>query len=234
MKKPYRMCAIACLVGLPMSAFAETWINGTNVNEAKVNERNVNKVYLGGGIGLSEESDFCDLFNSDRDGRCNEGDYAGKLLAGYKINPYLAFEFAYLNAEGSTYEEFETFSEGGVDYTNSVEVDTSLERYSVDVVGMLPLQGNVTLLGRAGYGINKTLFESELVLDDENRTKSEELDDDSKGASIGVGASYTWGELEVRVMYERIWKVEALEKSDGKTAESDFSVLGAEVMMHFM
>lgn len=229
MKKTYRMCAIACLVGLPMSAFAETWINGT-----KINESNVKKVYLGGGIGLSEESDFCDLFNSDRNGRCNEGDYSGKLLVGYKINPYLAFEFAYLNAEGSTYEEFETYTEGDVDYTNSVEVDTSLERYSIDVVGMLPLQSNVTLLGRAGYGINKILFESELVLDDENRTESVEFDDDNKGAAIGVGASYTWGELEVRMMYERIWKVEALEKSDGKAVDSDFSVLGAEVMMHFM
>lgn len=229
MKKTYWMCAIACLAGLPNGALAEAW-----TNETKVNPNNVHKVYLGGGVGLSEESDFCDLFNSDGNGRCNEGDFSGKLLVGYKISPYVAFEFAYLNAEGSTYEEFETYSEGDIDYTNSVDVDTSLERYSVDVVGMLPLQGNITLLGRAGYGRNKTLFESELILDDENRTESEEYDEDSKGAAFGVGASYTWGELEARVMYERIWKVEALEKSDGKSAESDFSVLGVEVLMHFM
>lgn len=229
MKKTYRMCAIACLVGLPMSAFADTWINGT-----KINESNVKKVYLGGGIGLSEESDFCDLIKSNRNGRCNEGDYAGKLLVGYKINPYLAFEFSYLNAEGSSYEEFGTYTEGDEEYTYSFTEDISLERYSVDVVGMLPLQGNVTLLGRAGYGRNKILLEEDSILEEENSSESEEFEDDSKGAAIGVGAAYTWGELEVRMMYERIWKVEALEKSDGKAADSDFSVLGAEVMMHFM
>lgn len=219
MKIRHKVWAFLWLAGLPLSAISET---------------NVGKVYLGGGAGLSEESDFCDLFNSDRTGRCSEGDYFGKVLVGYKINPYLAFEFAYLSAEGSTFEESESYSTGGVDYTNSVEVDTSLERYSIDVLGMMPLQGGVTLLGRAGYGKNKVLFESELHLDDENRTESIEYDESNNGAAFALGAAYTWGELEARVLYERIWKVEALEDNNDKTAESDFSVFGVEVMMHFM
>ena len=218
MKIRHMACALLCLSGLPLKAAADT---------------NVNKVYLGAGVGLSEESDFCDLINSDGSGDCDEGDYAGRVMVGYKINPYLGFEFSYVDAEGSTFEESEAYSQGNIDYVNRFTADISLERYSVDVVGMLPLQAGFMLLGRAGYGKNTLQVESKLLLDDEDAIERDEYDEDSDGAAFAVGASYTWRDVEARVMIERIWRVEAFERN-GKVQDSDFTLFGAEVLMHFM
>jgi len=115
----------------------------TSTAFADPKEDNPNGAYVGGGWGqfrldidgFSEVTDTVnDISESD--------DNAWKLFAGYRFNPYIAVEAAYLNF-GEPGDDFET---SGTDGNYRVE----LSGFSPYIIGSVPL-GPVELSARVGY-----------------------------------------------------------------------------------
>lgn len=95
--------------------------------------------YAGGGIGEFDAKidDFDDV--DDTIDRFDDGDTAYKLFAGWRANPWLAFEVAYINLGNPNDEIFD-----------DTRLEIESDGFAPYVVGTLPL-GMFELFGKAGY-----------------------------------------------------------------------------------
>lgn len=200
-------------------------------------------VYVGGGVGFGSETRFCDLDDdideeAVADGiqsstNCDETGLATKVLLGYRYNQFFAFEFTYSDVLGSEINNRTIETNGDLDL---FDTEFSLERYGIDFIGFYPINEQFSALGKMGVG--KTTFivdaTNTFISDGERDSDSDTYEEDGKGVSIGIGATFNIADVELRAVYERFWHVDTGAKYDsGKKLETDFNVLGLEAMMHF-
>ena len=146
--------------------------------------------YLGGGYGAFDVQ-VDDLDDSDEAiQRIDDDDNAWKIFAGWRINPYFAFELNYVDF-GEPGDQFE-----GSGSDNNYQLD--LAGIQPAIYGSFPL-GPVELFGKLGYYFYDVEISTDL---DEPDIDS---DADEEAWSYGFGAGITFLErLHVKLEYEKI------------------------------
>lgn len=149
--------------------------------------------YAGGGIGrfnaqiddVDQTEDVIQSFDDD--------DAAWKLFAGYRFNPYISVEAAYVDF-GDPSDEFDAEGSSG-DYS------VSLSGFAPYVIGTLPL-GPVELFAKVGYYFYDVDVSFDFDELDEDIVDSEDSDQDFL-YGVGVGATF-FEHLHARLEYEKI------------------------------
>ncbi len=147
------------------------------------------QAYIGGVIGRSHVNIDCDDYNLG----CDKSDTGTKLYAGYKFNPLIALEAAYVDfGKGSR-----GFTEGSDDVHHSFEASGAL----VAAAFRYAAHPQLSLVGRVGLSFLKTKFKQTTPNDFDTYSVS----DDSVKPYIGVGIEF------------------ALNKNLRLTADADFT-----------
>jgi hypothetical protein len=144
--------------------------------------------YLGAGVGQFnlevdelDDVDLGDTFDGD--------DTSMKLFGGWRFNPYIAVELAYIDY-GAPDEDFDL---GGGDVVN---LEAEITGFEPSVVATLPL-GIFELFAKVGYVFYD--FEITASFDGE----SESVDDSDEDLTYGVGAGVVLGDhFNARLSYE--------------------------------
>ena len=165
-------------------------------------EDNPSGFYVGGGWGQFN----LDIDNAEDLGQsigdiASSDDNAWKLFAGYRVNPYLAFEAAYIDF-GSPGDRIDTSGVHG-----NYHVDIS--GFAPYIIGTLPL-GPVEIFAKAGY----YYYDSDVQIDLD--APGPDIDSSSSGNDFlwGGGIGFTIADhLHLRVEYEAV-DVERAENSD--------------------
>lgn len=144
--------------------------------------------YFGGGVGqFNAQIDDVD----DVDGTVDEwddDDTAYKFFGGYRLNPFLAFELAYIN-----------LGEPSGQVVPGYNVDASVDGFAPYVVGTIPLGRWFEVYGRVGYYFYDATLGVETELDGRA-----EFDEESEELVYGAGVGANIGErLNIRFEYER-------------------------------
>jgi len=147
--------------------------------------------YLGGGVGqFNLKLDDVDQ-TDDAIERLDDDDTAWKAFVGYRFNPYIALEAAYVDFGGPS-DSFETAGSNG-DFT------AEISGFEPSVIGTIPV-GPVELFGKIGY----LFYDVDASVDLDNGpgfdSSSSEQDLTYGG---GVGMTF-FGHLNARLEYERI------------------------------
>jgi OOP family OmpA-OmpF porin len=168
------MTAALALAGLAAAAGAQA-------------QENESGFYAGAGVGTFDvEIDSFDDVDETID-RYESDDTAWKAFAGWRVNPYLAVELAYVNL-GSPDDEIlpDTFL--------TVETDG----FAPYVVGTLPIGDWFEVFGKAGY----YWYDVEARLDSPLGETSEDDSNDTFTWSAGVGVNL-FERVNVRLEYEQ-------------------------------
>lgn len=149
--------------------------------------------YLGAGVGQFnvQIDDIDDTDNAIE--RLDDDDNAWKLFAGYRFNPYISLEAAYIDFGGPS-DRFETGGSSG-DYS------AELSGFAPYVIGTLPL-GPVELFGKIGYYFYDVDLNVDLDDVGGNVFHSSKSDEDLLYGA-GVGMTF-FDHLHARLEYERI------------------------------
>ena len=147
--------------------------------------------YLGGGVGqFNLKLDDVDQ-TDDAIERLDDDDTAWKAFVGYRFNPFLSLEAAYVDF-GRPSDRFETSGSGG-------DFSADVSRFEPSIVGTVPL-GPVELFGKVGY----LFYDVDASVDLDNGpgfdSSSSEQDFTYGG---GVGMTF-FGHLNARLEYQRI------------------------------
>jgi len=101
------------------------------------------EMYLGMSLGASA-SDLCDQVDTSLD--CNKTGAAGKMFAGYKFNPYIGTELAYVTSMGTS------MSASGHYYSPHV----TFSGFNFSAAGFIPLSDKINLTAKAGMFVWET------------------------------------------------------------------------------
>ncbi|HTU68547.1 MAG TPA: porin family protein [Steroidobacteraceae bacterium] len=161
-------------------------------------QEEVSGFYVGGGIGkFNAQIDDVDEVDNTVDS-WDEDDTAYKVFAGYRLNPFLAFEADYINLgepSGASIPGFNT--------------DASVDGFAPYVVGTFPLGKYFEVYGRLGYYFYDSTVGTRDALN--NRV---EFDEESEDLVWGGGVGANIGEkLNLRLEYER-FDLERLDDAD--------------------
>ncbi len=172
---------------------AATVLALSGVTGAAYSADNDSGFYLGGGVGQFNVKidDIDDTDNAIE--RLKDDDTAWKAFAGYRVNPYLSLELAYIDFGNPNGRATASGSSG--DY------QVKLSGFAPYVIGTIPL-GPVELFGKIGY----YFYDVDLTADIDNPTspdfRSSSSDED---LLYGFGAGITlFDHLHARLEYERI------------------------------
>jgi opacity protein-like surface antigen len=154
--------------------------------------------YVGGGIGqFNAQIDDVDQVDNTID-KWKEDDTAYKFFAGYRMNPYLAFEAAYVNLGKPS---------GAV--VPGFNVDQSVDGFAPYVVGTIPLGKYFELNGRVGY----YFYDANLRLESVANGRVQ-FDEESNALAWGAGIGTNIGEkFNVKLEYER-FDIKRLDDAD--------------------
>lgn len=154
---------------------------------AAVADENVG-LFVGGGVGQFG-LEFDDIDDAAGDFDFDESDTAFKLFAGWRFNPYISAELAYMNL-GNPSDAFD-------DGVNTGEIDTDVSGFAPYLVGTLPL-GMFELYARVGY-----LF-YDVDVDVNFGSGSFGSSDSGEAFAYGVGAGIVvLDHLNFRLEYEK-------------------------------
>jgi OOP family OmpA-OmpF porin len=144
--------------------------------------------YLGGGVGqFNAQIDDVDDVDGTVD-EWDEDDTAYKFFGGYRMNPFLAFELAYIN-----------LGEPSGAVIPGRNVDASVDGFAPYVVGTIPLGEWFEVYGRLGY----YFYDATLGVEDGLGGRAE-FDEESEELVYGAGIGANIGErFNVRFEYER-------------------------------
>jgi OOP family OmpA-OmpF porin len=144
--------------------------------------------YFGGGVGqFNAQIDDVDDVDGTVD-EWDEDDTAYKFFGGYRMNPFLAFELAYINLGEPSGEVVPGFN-----------VDASVDGFAPYVVGTFPLGEWFEVFGRLGY----YFYDATVGVEDGLGGRAE-FDEESEELVYGAGVGANIGErLNVRFEYER-------------------------------
>jgi opacity protein-like surface antigen len=160
---------------------------GTAAQAAEDNERGF---YLGAGVGQFnvQIDDVDDTDNAIQ--KLDDDDNSWKLFGGYRFNPYLSLELAYIDFGGPE----DSFEGSGANNHYSLDISG----FAPYVIGTIPL-GPIELFGKAGYYFYDVDVTTDLDALDIDSSSSDE--DFLYGAGIGM----TFFEhLNARLEYEKI------------------------------
>ncbi|HEY5810899.1 MAG TPA: outer membrane beta-barrel protein [Povalibacter sp.] len=149
--------------------------------------------YAGAGIGqFNVKIDDIDD-TDDAIERLDDDDTAWKLFGGYRFNPYLSVEAAYIDF-GAPSDRFDTSGSSG-DYK------VELSGFAPYIIGTLPL-GPVELFAKAGYYFYDVDVTADFDdLGDDVFSSSDSGEDFLYG--VGIGATF-FDHLNARLEYEKI------------------------------
>jgi hypothetical protein len=156
-------------------------------------QENTSGFYAGAGVGqFNVNIDDIDQTDNAIE-RLDDDDAAWKAFAGYRINPYIALEAAYIDF-GNPSTRSETSGSSG-DYR------VQLQGFAPYVIGTIPV-GPVELFGKIGYYFYDVDLRADI--DDPLRPDidSSESDEDLL-YGVGIGATF-FQHLNARLEYERI------------------------------
>ena len=147
--------------------------------------------YLGGGVGqFNLKLDDVDQTDEAIE-RLDDNDTAWKAFVGYRLNPYVSFEAAYVDF-GRPSDRFDTAGSGG-DFTAKVS------GFEPSIIGTIPL-GPVELFGKIGY----LFYDVDASVDLDNGPgfdSSSSEQDLTYGGGIGM---VFFEHLNARLEYQRI------------------------------
>jgi len=154
--------------------------------------------YAGGGIGQFNASiDDVDDVDATVD-EWDDDDTAYKLFAGYRLNPYLGFELAYVN-----------LGEPSGAVVPGFNVDAAIDGFAPYVVGTIPLGPWFEIYGRLGYYFYDATYGA-----DTTGFGRIEVDEESEDLVYGAGIGANIGEkLNLRFEYEK-FDLEGLDDAD--------------------
>jgi hypothetical protein len=156
-------------------------------------EENSSGVYLGAGVGqFNVQIDDIDQTDNAIQ-RLDDDDAAWKAFVGYRFNPYIALEAAYIDLGKPNGRSDASGSSG--DYR------LRLKGFAPYIIGTLPI-GPVELFGKAGYyfyDVDLRVDIDDPLAPDFDSSKSDE--DFIYG--VGIGATF-FDHLNARLEYERI------------------------------
>lgn len=149
--------------------------------------------YVGGGVGQFNVK-IDDVDDTDEAiERLDDDDTSWKLFAGYRFNPYISLEAAYIDFGGPS----DTFEANG----SSGDYQVELSGFAPYVIGTLPL-GPVELFAKAGYYFYDVDVTADLDdLGGDVFSSSDSGEDLLYG--FGVGATF-FEHLHARLEYEKI------------------------------
>jgi hypothetical protein len=163
---------------------------GTMSAQAQENEQGF---YIGGGVGqFNVQIDDVDD-TDDAIQRLDDDDTAWKLFGGYRFNPHIAVELAYIDFGGPS-DEFSADGSSG-DYT------VELNGLAPTLIGTVPL-GPVDLFAKVGY----YFYDVEIDADfDDLGDDVFNSDDSGEDLLYGFGVGMTFFErLNAKLEYEKI------------------------------
>lgn len=163
---------------------------GTMSAQAQENEQGF---YVGGGVGQFnvQIDDIDDTDNAIE--RLDDDDTAWKLFGGYRFNPHISLELAYIDFGGAS----DTTTAGGSSGDYSVEL-SGLAPY---IIGTMPL-GPVELFAKAGYYFYDVEIDADL---DDLGGDVFQSKDSNEDFLYGFGVGMTFFEhLNARLEYEKI------------------------------
>jgi len=154
--------------------------------------------YLGGGFGQfnAQIDDVDDVDNTVDD--WDESDDTYKLFAGYRVNPFLSFELAYIN-----------LGEPSGAVVPGFNVDSAVDGFAPYVIGTIPLGKWFEVYGRLGY------YFYDATVGVENTVGGRvEFDEESEDLVYGAGVGVNLAErLNIRFEYEK-FDLEGLDDAD--------------------
>lgn len=186
------------------------------------------RFYIGGSVGQSKTK--LDELRSDINNNLassgiavigsstNEADTGYKLFGGYQFNQKFALEAGYI--------DFGKFSvSSNTILSGTASVDLKIKGVFIDAIGMLPVGGNVSLLGRLGIihaKVNADLGASGAIV-----VVASSLSAKSTKASVGVGAQYDFNKTEgVRGEWQRYSKL-----GNDSTGKRDVDLLSVGIVV---
>jgi opacity protein-like surface antigen len=155
-------------------------------------------LYLGGGFGqFNAGIDDLDEVDDTIEG-WDESDDTYKLFAGYRVNPFLSFELAYVN-----------LGEPSGAVVPGFNVDSAVDGFAPYVIGTFPLGKWFEVYGRLGYYFYDATVGVENELGDRV-----EFDEESEDLVYGAGVGLNLMErLNIRFEYEK-FDLEGLDDAD--------------------
>lgn len=154
--------------------------------------------YLGGGIGeFNAQIDDLDDVDDAIDG-WDESDNTYKFFAGYRVNPFLSFELAYVN-----------LGEPSGAVVPGFNVDSAVDGFAPYVIGTIPLGKWFEVYGRLGY-----YFYDATVGVEDGLGGRVEFDEESEDLVYGAGVGLNLAErLNIRFEYEK-FDLQGLDDAD--------------------
>ncbi len=154
--------------------------------------------YLGGGLGkFNAQIDDVDEVDDAVEG-WDESDDTYKFFAGYRLNPFLSFELAYVN-----------LGEPSGAVVPGRNVDAAVDGFAPYVIGTIPLGKWFEVYGRLGY----YFYDATLGVENELGDRVQ-FDEESEDLVYGAGVGLNIGEkLNVRFEYEK-FDFEGLDDAD--------------------
>jgi OOP family OmpA-OmpF porin len=150
-------------------------------------------LYIGGGVGqFNIEIDGVDGID-EAVGRLDDNDTAWQAFIGWRLNPYIALQAAYVDYGGPE----DDISTGG----SSGNYTAELAGFAPSVIGSLPL-GPVELSAKLGY----YFYDLDITLDIDDPTDPDaDSSDSGEDVFYGVGLGMTFLErLHAKLEYEKI------------------------------
>jgi len=158
--------------------------------QAQENERGF---YVGGGVGQFnvQIDDISDTDNAIE--RLDDDDSAWKLFGGYRFNPHISVELAYI--------DFGAPSDRATANGSSGDYSVELSGLAPYIIGTMPL-GPVELFAKAGYYFYDVKIDADL---DDLGGNVIDSDDSGEDFLYGFGVGMTFFEhLNARLEYEKI------------------------------
>ena len=157
--------------------------------------------YVGGGLGSSYGSKFCDLAGDGE--KCDDKDFAWKLLGGYQFNPMFGLEAFYTNLGNFKITPNGKDSAG---IAASAEVKSEVTGFGLAATAGWPINQQVSLFGKAGFAHTNAKITTSITAKNAGNVLINETvshDSDTNNFMAGAGVKYSFNQnLAVRVEWE--------------------------------
>jgi len=182
--------------------------------------------YVGGGVGWAqvsvEDDDYhnynCCYYYGPYDYDQGEEDTGFALHAGYRFNPWIAAELAYLDAGNPEWDERYVYVSDLDDVFDTL-VELDLQSIQLSGLGILPFADIWEVYLRAGIAYWTADAEQRLIGGVDGDVYVRDVDDDGTnfliGLGLGVSPAPSW---QVRVEYQSYWLDEDLLLVNGDTS----------------
>jgi len=187
---------------------------------------------LGGGYSnvYSWDSDYDDDddFNDTTDS--GDGDFGYSLITGYRFNPYIAIEAAYVDSGTSDWDNEPSFIDGEL---YEVDADVDITSYQLSIVGILPFLNVWEVYARGGAAIWDGESNQVLNRQSDNQLSNRKIETDDVDFLFGAGAGWTLNRAwNFRAEYT-VFRVDDDLLSLGSNEDAYSDMFTLQVLYHF-